>query len=52
MSKINSVYEMFDENKFSIENAKNLANKTDFVQKNAESYIIVVVVVVLAVAHG
>ena len=39
MSKINSVYEMFDENKFSIENAKNLANKTDFVQKNAESYI-------------
>ncbi len=39
MSKINSVYEMFDENKFSIENAKNLANKIDFIQKNAEIYI-------------
>ncbi len=39
MSKINSVYEMFDEDKFSIENAKNLANRIDFVQKNAESYI-------------
>ena len=39
MSKINTVFEMFDENMFSIENAKSLANKIDFVQKNAETYI-------------
>ena len=39
MSKINSVYEIIDEDKFSIENRKKLANKIDFVQKNADTYI-------------
>ena len=39
ISKINSVFEMFDQDMFLIENAKSLANKIDFFQKNAETYI-------------
>ncbi len=39
ISKINSVFEMFDQDMFLIENAKSLANKIDFFQKNSDTYI-------------
>ena len=35
---ISSFLEMFSDDKFSIEDAKNLVNKIDFIEKNAESY--------------
>jgi hypothetical protein len=38
MSKISSIDEMFNDDKFSIEDAKNLVNKIDFIEKNAESF--------------
>jgi hypothetical protein len=39
MSNVISTFlEMFSDYKFSIEDAKNLVNKIDFIEKNAESY--------------